>query len=122
MVFGLLWRLLCYRFGQALGVEVVASPKRGVLSQEVEGHRLGVSHRLVLLWVAAKPAFGLLPEEGGYLVNGPFIHFTPISIEIRLEPSVGPQKAHHSTGEQSFFSVEVFAQAYEPRAALHASV
>src|SRR5262249_10598268 len=93
MVIGLLWPLLCYRFGQSLGVEVVASPKPGVLSQEVEGHRLGVSHRLVLVWVAAKAAFGLLSEEGGYLINGPLVHLTPVSMEIRLEPSVGPAES-----------------------------
>jgi hypothetical protein len=43
----------------------------------------------VLVWVAARAAFGLLPEEGGYLINGPMVHLTPISMEIRLEPSVG---------------------------------
>jgi hypothetical protein len=93
MVIGLLWNLLCYRFGQSLGVEVVASPKPAVLSQEVEGHRLGVSHRLVLVWVAAKGAFGLPPEEGGYLINGPLVQLTPISMGIRLEPSVGPAES-----------------------------
>ena len=68
----------------------MASPKPGVLSQEVENHRLGVSHRFVLDCVAAKAAFGLLAEQGGYLINGPLVHLTPISMEIRLEPSVGP--------------------------------
>jgi hypothetical protein len=89
MLLVLLWHVVCYRFGQSMGVEVVASPKPGVLSQEVEGYRLGVSHRLVMVWVAAKAAFGLLPEEGDYLFNGPLVHLTPISKEIRLEPSVG---------------------------------
>ena len=102
MVIGLQWHLLCHRFGQSLGVEVVASPKPGVLSQEVEGHRLGVSHRLVLVWVAAKAAFGLLPEEGGYLINGPLVHLTPISMEMRLEPSVGPAEGAPSNRRTEF--------------------
>jgi hypothetical protein len=44
----------------------------------------------VLVWVGAKAPFGLLPGEGGYLINGPLVQLSPISMEIRLEPSVGP--------------------------------
>jgi hypothetical protein len=47
----------------------------------------------VLVWVAANAVFGLLPEEGGYLINGPLVHLTPISMEIPLEPSVGPAES-----------------------------
>src|SRR6516225_5124873 len=39
---------------------------------------------------SCESGFRPAPKEGGYLINGPLVHLTPISMEIRLEPSVGP--------------------------------